>query len=149
MTAQCRERLIYNGEEYYLATEPLAPYLVSHKIRFTAPHTACWRGYIGSWLIEDNKLYLVDLPGYGYHKASKGIANAWDNVMNDYFSDNPNLKLVLLLLDSRILATDLDKQMMDYLFEKQIPALIVLTKADKINQSEKYRISNNIKKRNK
>ena len=56
MTAQCRERLIYNGEEYYLATEPLAPYLVSHKIRFTAPHTACWRGYIGSWLIEDNKL---------------------------------------------------------------------------------------------
>ena len=84
----------------------------------------------------DNKFYLVDLPGYGYHKASKGIANAWDNVMNDYFSDNPNLKLVLLLLDSRILATDLDKQMMDYLFEKQIPALIVLTKADKISRSE-------------
>lgn len=84
----------------------------------------------------DNKFYLVDLPGYGYHKASKGIANAWDNVMNGYFSDNPNLKLVLLLLDSRILATDLDKQMMDYLFEKQIPALIVLTKADKISRSE-------------
>lgn len=84
----------------------------------------------------DNKFYLVDLPGYGYHKASKGIANAWDNVMNDYFSDNPNLKLVLLLLDSRILATDLDKQMMDYLFEKQIPALIVLTKTDKISRSE-------------
>lgn len=84
----------------------------------------------------DNKFYLVDLPGYGYHKASKGIAKAWDNVMNDYFSDNPNLKLVLLLLDSRILATDLDKQMMDYLFEKQIPALIVLTKTDKISRSE-------------
>ena len=84
----------------------------------------------------DNKFYLVDLPGYGYHKASKGIAKAWDNVMNDYFSDNPNLKLVLLLLDSRILATDLDKQMMDYLFEKQIPALIVLTKADKISRGE-------------
>lgn len=29
MTAQCRERLIYNGEEYYLATEPLAPYLIA------------------------------------------------------------------------------------------------------------------------
>ncbi|WP_077152936.1 hypothetical protein [Bacteroides bouchesdurhonensis] len=61
MTAQCRERLIYNGEEYYLATEPLASYLIKHYIRFIAPHTACWRGYIGSWLIEDNKLYLVDL----------------------------------------------------------------------------------------
>lgn len=61
MTAQCRERLIYNGEEYYLATEPLASYLIKYDIRFIAPHTACWRGYIGSWLIEDNKLYLVDL----------------------------------------------------------------------------------------
>lgn len=64
MTAQCRERLIYNGEEYYLATEPLASYLIKHDIRFIAPHTACWRGYIGSWLIEDNKLYLVDLNAY-------------------------------------------------------------------------------------
>ena len=46
MTAQCRERLIYNGEEYYLATEPLASYLIKHDIRFIASHTACWRGYI-------------------------------------------------------------------------------------------------------
>lgn len=84
----------------------------------------------------NNKFYLVDLPGYGYHKASKSIANAWDSVMNDYFSDNEALKLVFLLLDSRVGATDLDKQMLDYLAEHEIPAIIIITKADKISRSE-------------
>ena len=97
MTAQCRERLIYSGEEYYLATEPLAPYLVSHKIIFTAPRTACWRGYIGSWLIEDNKLYLVDLEANiseGDRKFGKGKEVGLDylfpgqtKVFADWYSD--------------------------------------------------------------
>ena len=84
----------------------------------------------------NNKFYVVDLPGYGYHKASKSIANAWDAVMNDYFSDNEKLKLVFVLLDCRVGATDLDKQMIDYLAEHEIPAIIILTKADKISRSE-------------
>ena len=84
----------------------------------------------------NNKFYLVDLPGYGYHKASKSIANAWDAVMNDYFSDNEKLKLVFVLLDCRVGATDLDKQMLDYLAEHEIPAIIIMTKADKISRSE-------------
>lgn len=61
MTAQVRERLIYNNEEYSLATEPLSPYLAKHKIEFPSTTTACWRGYWGKWLIENNKLYLIDL----------------------------------------------------------------------------------------
>ena len=84
----------------------------------------------------NNKFYLVDLPGYGYHKASKSIANAWDSVMNDYFSNNEQLRLVFVLLDSRVGATDLDKQMLDYLAEHEIPAIIIITKADKISRSE-------------
>ena len=84
----------------------------------------------------NNKFYLVDLPGYGYHKASKSIANAWDAVMNDYFSNNEKLKLVFVLLDCRVGATDLDKQMLDYLAEHEIPAIIIMTKADKISRSE-------------
>ena len=89
-----------------------------------------------NYFLINNSFKFVDLPGYGYHKASKGIANTWDKIMNDYFTDNEKLKLVLLLLDSRVLTTELDKQMMDYLFDKQIPALIVLTKVDKISRSE-------------
>lgn len=61
MTAQIRERLIYKGREYFLATEPLSPYLKSKNIKFTYPSTACWRGYIGNWVIKDNKLYLTEL----------------------------------------------------------------------------------------
>lgn len=64
MTAQFREKLLYKGEEYYMATEPLYPYLVSKNIKFYAYSTACWRGYKGRWIIENDKLYLVDLEAY-------------------------------------------------------------------------------------
>ena len=48
----------------------------------------------------DDTFYFVDLPGYGYHKASKSLADSWDTVMNDYFINNTKLKLVMLLLES-------------------------------------------------
>jgi len=86
----------------------------------------------------NNQFYLVDLPGYGYHKASKSIANAWDSVMNDYFIDNEKLKLVFVLLDSRIMPTELDKQMLDYLAINEIPAIIIMTKTDKVSRSELF-----------
>ena len=94
----------------------------------------------------NNKFYLVDLPGYGYHKASKSIANAWDAVMNDYFVDNQKLKLVFVLLDSRIMPTDLDKQMLDYLATNEISAVIIMTKTDKISRSDLFLNMNKISK---
>ena len=86
----------------------------------------------------NNQFYLVDLPGYGYHKASKSVGETWDRVMNDYFVENEKLKLVFVLLDSRILPTDLDKQMLDYLAEHEIPAVIIMTKTDKISRSDLF-----------
>ena len=64
MTAQLRETLEYNGCEYYLATEPLEPYLKKHNINFYAWCTACWRGYTCKWVIEDDMLYLTNLYGF-------------------------------------------------------------------------------------
>ena len=64
MTAQVREHLRYKEKGYYLATEPLYPYLKTKGISFVADRTSCWRGYVGDWLIEDNKLYLVELHAY-------------------------------------------------------------------------------------
>lgn len=61
MTEQRREELVYNNQVYYLATEPLKPYLKKNNIKFIANCSACWRGYIGKWIIEDNKLYIVSL----------------------------------------------------------------------------------------
>lgn len=84
----------------------------------------------------NNQFYLVDLPGYGFNKAGKGVASAWDSVMNDYFVDNQKLKLVMVLLDSRLMPTALDKQMIDYLATNELPSILVFTKADKISKSE-------------
>lgn len=64
MTAQFRETLKYNGVNYYLATEPLEPYLEKHNIKFYAWCTACWRGYTCKWVIEDDMLYLTNLYGF-------------------------------------------------------------------------------------
>jgi len=66
MTAQATDKLYYKTEIYYLATEPLSTYLAKHKgidiSKMSNKHsTGCWRGYIGSWIIEDDKLYLMGL----------------------------------------------------------------------------------------
>ena len=94
----------------------------------------------------NNQFYLVDLPGYGFAKASKETTNTWDAVMNDYFVNNEKLKLVMVLLDCRHKPTELDKQMINYLADNEIRTIIVLTKSDKINRSELNNAINNISK---
>ena len=64
MTAQRREHLVYNNKEYYLTTEPLHLYLKDNNISVKCCTTNCWRGYVGYWSIEKNKLYLTDLKAY-------------------------------------------------------------------------------------
>lgn len=64
MTAQSGERILYKGEQHRMASEPLNQYLISRKdICFQSHRTDCWRGYFGSWKIENNKLYLIGLKG--------------------------------------------------------------------------------------
>jgi len=94
----------------------------------------------------NNQFYLVDLPGYGFAKASKETTNTWDDVMNDYFVNNEKLKLVMVLLDCRHKPTELDKQMINYLADNEIRTIIVLTKSDKINRSELNNAINSISK---
>ncbi len=96
-----------------------------------------------NYFIIDEKFYLVDLPGYGYNVAGKNTSADWDRLMGDYFDNNQQLKVVLLLLDARREASPLDISMLDYLAEKEVPALIVLTKSDKISRSD---LNNRIKK---
>ena len=97
----------------------------------------------------NNEFYLVDLPGYGFAKASKAQKETWDGVLDEYFNNTHNLKLVLVLIDSRHLPTELDVLMIDYLVTRNIPYIIVLTKADKLSRSELnnniFKISNHIR----
>jgi hypothetical protein len=65
MTAQVTEVLIYEGKKMSICTEPLSNYFVlnGNKPQFVSPHTALWRGYVGTWEIIDDRLYLTHIEG--------------------------------------------------------------------------------------
>ena len=65
MTAQIAERLLYEGEELAMCTNPLADYfaLGGSRPSFESNSTALWRGYVGRWEVVDGRLYLIDLRG--------------------------------------------------------------------------------------
>jgi len=88
----------------------------------------------------DGKLFLVDLPGYGFAKRPPADKEQWSTLTDGYFTKNPNvdlLKLVVQLVDSRIGPTADDEMMLSYLREAGIPFLVVATKSDKLNATER------------
>ncbi|RUM49778.1 MAG: YihA family ribosome biogenesis GTP-binding protein [Hydrogenothermus sp.] len=99
---------------------------------------------INFFLLNDN-MYFVDLPGYGYASVSKKEKQKWKKMIDDYFKTRQNLGLVILLIDSRHKPTVLDKVMKDYLENLGIPYIVVATKMDKLNQSEKAKAKKIIK----
>lgn len=80
---------------------------------------------------------LVDLPGYGYAKLSNAEKLRFSQTIEHYFDDDRDLRLVLQLIDMRHPPTANDFQMLDYLIQCEIPFVIVLTKADKLNKTER------------
>ena len=78
------------------------------------------------------RLVLVDMPGYGYAKASKELQADWQGMMFDYLRGRPNLRRVLLLMDARIETKSADRAAMDLLDEAAVAFQIVLTKADDV-----------------
>ena len=85
----------------------------------------------------DNAFYLVDAPGYGFAKGGIDLDKLFLEMMNNYLYDNLYLKGALLLLDSRREFNENDLEMMDFFKKNNTPFLIILTKADKLNQKEK------------
>ncbi len=88
----------------------------------------------------DKKLFLVDLPGYGFAKRNPADKAQWSALTDGYFTKNPNidlLKLVIQLIDSRVGPTADDEMMLRYLRECGLPFLVVATKSDKLNATER------------
>jgi len=88
----------------------------------------------------DKKLFFVDLPGYGYAKRTAKEQLQWSNLVDGYFTKNPNIdlvKLVVQLVDSRIGYTNDDLDMIEYMNEAGVPYIIVATKTDKLNKTER------------
>lgn len=80
---------------------------------------------------------LVDLPGYGYARVSGSEKRRWSELIEGYFDDDRDLRLVLQLLDIRHAPSRDDIQMLDYMVERQIPFVAVLTKSDKLNKTQR------------
>ncbi len=82
-------------------------------------------------------LRLVDLPGYGYAKVSNAERQRWNGLIQGYFDADRDMRLVLQLVDMRHPPSAEDRQMIDWFVEAGIPFVIVLTKADKLNKTER------------
>lgn len=93
-----------------------------------------------------DKVYIVDLPGYGYAKVGKDEKSRWSDLIGGYIGDGDrDLALVFQLIDMRHSPTKDDLQMIDYLVENEVPFVIVFTKADKLNKTEREKRRNAFK----
>lgn len=93
----------------------------------------------------DGKITFVDLPGYGYAKRSREELLAFSRVTDGFFTKNPaigQVKLVLQLIDARTGPTEDDLSMIQFLVDAALPFLIVATKADKLSKTA---LASNIK----
>ena len=89
-----------------------------------------------NFFVLDERLRLVDLPGYGFAKASKTATNKFQNLARAYLRGRPNLKRVYLLIDGRHGLKAVDGEALDALDEAAVSYQIVLTKADKLKPAE-------------
>lgn len=88
-----------------------------------------------NFYLINEEFYLVDVPGYGFAKVSKGLKNKFGLIIEDYLKERDNLKMVFMLIDFRHKPTNDDVLMYDYLKYYNIPVTIVATKCDKVSKN--------------
>ncbi len=97
----------------------------------------------------DKKLYLVDLPGYGYAKRSAEDKKKWSALTDGFFTarneNDTSLRAVAQLIDMKAGPTSDDEMMLEYLNTVGIPYFIVVTKADKVNKTDRNKMLDYIK----
>lgn len=94
----------------------------------------------------ENCCYFVDLPGYGYAKASKASREEWGKMIEYYLKKRTELKLVVLLVDIRHEPSANDQLMADWIRANNFEPIVIATKADKINRSQLQKQITMIKK---
>ena len=87
------------------------------------------------------KLYIVDMPGYGYAKVSKEQRDEWTQLIFDYLRGRPSLRCVFILIDSRHGLKDSDIMLMEMLDEAAVTYRIILTKTDKTKKGELEKVT--------
>jgi len=86
---------------------------------------------------NDAEIDLVDLPGYGYAKRSKTERKAWGSLIEDFLRERPGLRAVVVIVDVRRGVEEEDAQLLDFLRDIGRPALLVVTKTDKLPANQR------------
>ncbi|WP_138431543.1 ribosome biogenesis GTP-binding protein YihA/YsxC [Fodinibius saliphilus] len=94
----------------------------------------------------DDKMYLVDLPGFGYAKVSKKERERWGRDIRDYLLERSTLRLVIHLVDIRHKPTDLDEEFFYWLGINRLPFTVVLTKGDKLSHNKRQQSKARVKR---
>ena len=84
----------------------------------------------------DGKLHFVDLPGYGYARVPKIITGGWKELIEGYLTNRSQLNLSFIILDGRRGWMEKDLELKDWLEFLRLEYLVIVTKMDKLNQSE-------------
>jgi GTP-binding protein len=99
-----------------------------------------------NYYLVNEKLYLVDLPGYGYARVSKQDKEKWGAMIEKYLKTSGALKSVFLLLDIRRIPNEDDIQMYKWIEASGFEPVVIATKADKINRSKEKASLDGIRK---
>jgi GTP-binding protein len=78
------------------------------------------------------ELMLVDLPGYGWAKVPRKERESWQRLVESYLDGRPELRAAMLLQDLRRDISEDETLLLDWLAERDVPSMVVLTKADKL-----------------
>ncbi len=90
-----------------------------------------------NFFVVNSALSLVDLPGYGFARVPEKVRRSWGPIVETYLTSRKELRLVILLLDARREPNEQDLQLVEWLRERHIPSLAVVTKIDKISRSKR------------
>lgn len=99
---------------------------------------------INYYNINNGEFRFVDLPGYGFHKAGKKNQNMWADLIEDYLLNSECLKTVFMLVDSKIVPTQLDQVMCKFLIETGRNFMVIATKADKLSKAKQQQAKKQI-----
>ena len=89
-----------------------------------------------NFFVLDERIRLVDLPGYGFAKVARGTARKFQDLGRDYLRGRPNLRRVYLLIDARHGLKPSDTEALDALDKAAVSYQVILTKADKLKPAE-------------
>jgi len=92
-----------------------------------------------NFFLINESFYITDLPGYGYAKVPEAVRKKWGPMVETYLKSRTGLGAVVVILDIRRLPNQADHDLLEWLAHYEIPEIVVLTKADKLNRNKQAR----------